>query len=256
MFTELTSSPQWSLAIIVLGIAAACAAFALLRGAFRLVISTAMLAVSLWVAYWVWMETPGWWDRVWQNPPTWVPFVLPAIAGLASFILLRKIVKTILNPFGTIGGKPESPMGKLFSLVLSLVPTALLCLTVAIAIRHIGTLQQVANPDSQQTSALWKQIIDRYIPPAWLQRIDPLTDPARLTLAQWISFASDEHIPRAIPVSDPAALEEGVLSDPKLQKFSQDRRYGDLLRDPAIEKALKDPRVQRVLQELNLTKEQ
>jgi hypothetical protein len=104
MFTELTSSPQWSLAIIVLGIAAACAAFALLRGAFRLVISTAMLAVSLWVAYWVWMETPGWWDRVWQNPPTWVPFVLPAIAGLASFILLRKILKTILNPFGTIGG--------------------------------------------------------------------------------------------------------------------------------------------------------
>lgn len=254
MFADLMSSPQWSLAFIVLGIAAACAAFALLRGAFRLVIGTAMLAVSLWVAYWVWLKTPGVWDRVWDHPPVWMPFVLPAIAGIVSFGLLRKILQLILNPFGTIGGKPESPMGKIFSLALSLIPTALLCLTVFIAIRHIGTLKQVQNPDSQATSALWKTIIDRYIPPAWLQRIDPLTDPSRLTLAQWIALASEEHIPRAIPVSDPDALEQGVLSDPKLQKFSQDRRYGDLLRDPAIEKALKDPRVQKVLQELNLAK--
>lgn len=256
MLAELTSGSQWSLALIVLGIATACAAFALLRGAFRLVISTAMLAVSLWAAYWVWMETPVWWERIWQTPPPWVPFVLPAIAGVAAFFLLRKIVKTILNPFGTIGGKPESPMGKLFSLTLSLVPTALLCLTVAIAIRHIGTLQQVANPDSQQTSALWKQIIDRYIPPAWMQRIDPLTDPSRLTLAQWISLISEEHIPRAIPVSDAEVLEDGVLSDPKLQKFSQERRYGDLLRDPALEQALQDPRVQQILRELHLAKPQ
>lgn len=252
MLAELTTSPQWSLGIIVLGIAVACAGFALLRGAFRLVVSTAMLSVSLWVAYWVWMETPGWGDRVMQHPPVWVPFVLPALAGIASFLLLRKILKTILNPFGTIGGKPESPMGKLFSLVLSLVPTALLCLTVAIAIRHVGTLKQVQNPESQATSALWKTIIDRYIPPAWLQRLDPLTDPSRLTLAQWIAFASEEHIPRAIPVSDPEALEQSVLRDPKLQKFSQEKRYGDLLRDPAIEKALKDPRVQKVLEELKL----
>lgn len=256
MIAELTNGSQWSLAMIAMGITAASAAFALLRGAFRLVVATAMLAASLLVAYWVWMETPGWWDRVWQNPPAWVPFLLPAIAGVAAFFLLRKILKTILNPFGTIGGRPVSPVGKLFSLTLSLVPTALLCLTVAIAIRHIGTLQQVANPDSQKTSALWKKVIDRYIPPAWMQRIDPLTDPSRLTLAQWISFLSEEHIPRAIPVSDPDALEESVLRDPKLQKFSQERRYGDLLRDPALEKALQDPRVQQVLRELKLTNPQ
>jgi hypothetical protein len=254
MIAELTSAPQWSLGLIVMGISATCAALALLRGAFRLVVGTVLLALSLGVAYWVWMETPGWWDRIWQQPPAYVPFILPLLGGVATFLLLRKVLRVVLNPFGTIGGRPVSPMGKLFSLTLSVVPTALLCLTAAIAIRHVGTLQQVADPATQHTSALWKTVIDRYIPPAWMQRFDPLTDPSRLTLAQLISMASDEHIPRAIPVSDQEALEQGVLSDPTLQKFSQEKRYGDLLRDPALEQALRDPRVQQVLKELRLAK--
>jgi len=250
MIADLSSSPYLSLGMIVLGIAVGCALIALLRGVFRLIITTSLLAVSLWVAYWVWLHTPGWGERLFSHPPVWVPFVIPAIAGIGTLLVLRKILSVLLNPFGSVGGRPESSGGKWFSLLMSLVPTAVLCLIAALLIRHLGTLRQVENPDSTALSALWKDVIDRHIPPSWLQRIDPLTDPLRLSLAQWISLASEEHIPRAIPVSDPGAIDPTMLQDPKWRKLLEERRFGELLRDPAIEKALHDPRVQKVLEEL------
>ena len=115
MFAETTALSQMSLGVIVVIIAAGCAVFALLRGAFRLVLSTALLAISLWVAYWVWMETPGLGERLFRQPTTWFPFVLPAIAGISVFMLLRKVVRLILKPFGTVGGTPSSFFGKIFS---------------------------------------------------------------------------------------------------------------------------------------------
>lgn len=250
MLAETTAHPQMSLGIIVMVITAGCAMFALLRGALRLVLSTTLLAAALLVAYWVWMETPGLGDRLFKQPPNWFPFVLPAIAGIAVFMLLRKVVRLILKPFGNVGGTPSSFFGKIFSLTFSLVPTALLCITGATAIRHVGTLEQIQNPQSLGTSSLLKKTIDQYIPPAWLQRLDPLTDPSRITLAQLLTMADQDYIPRAIPVAEEQLIRTTVLDDPKLQQLSKDRRYGDILRDPAIEQALKDPRIVKALEEL------
>ena len=250
MPADTTAVSHMSLGAIVLVITAGCAAFALLRGAFRLILATALLAAALFVAYWVWMETPGLGESMLKHPPAWFPFILPALAGSATFMMLRKTMRLILKPFGTVGGTPSSFFGKIFSLSFSLVPTALLCLSSATVIRHVGTIHEIKNPQSQAISALMKKTIDQYIPPAWLQRLDPLTDPSRITLAQLLALASEEHIPRAIPVAESELIRTTVLNDPKLQKLSKEQRFSDVLRDPAIERALNDPRIVKALQEL------
>lgn len=250
MLADTTAVSQMSLGVIVLVVIAGCAAFALLRGAFRLVLATALLTVALFVAYWVWIKTPGLGESMLKHPPAWFPFILPSLAGFATLIMLRKIMRLILKPFGAVGGTPASFFGKIFSLTFSLVPAALLCLSIAMVIRHVGTIHEIKNPQSQAISALMKKTIDQYIPPAWLQRLDPLTDPSRITLAQLLAMASEEHIPRAIPVAESELIRTTVLNDPKLQKLSEERRFGDVLRDPAIDRALKDPRIVQALQQL------
>jgi hypothetical protein len=246
---ETPALSQMSLGIIVLVIGAACACFAMLRGAFRLLLSTTLLAASLFVAYYVWLETPGLGDKILRNPPAWFPFLLPTIAGIACFIFLRKALRLVLKPFGTIGGTPSSFFGKITSLSLSLIPTTLLCLTGATAIRHVGTLEEIKNPAGNATSTLLKKTIDQYVPPAWLQRIDPLTDPSRITLAQLLAMAQEEHIPRAIPVAEEHLIRSSVLDDPKLQQLTKDQRFSEILRDPAIESALQDPRIRKAIEE-------
>jgi hypothetical protein len=252
MFAETAALSQLSLGAFVLVIVIICAGFALMRGAFRLIINTIILGVSITAGYWVWVMTPGWNDKIMANPPSWSAFILPITASLITFIILRKIIRFILRPFGNVGGAPSSFFGKIFSLSFSLVPSILLCITGATALRHIGSLDQIRNPAASNTSVLLKKTIDQYIPPAWLQKLDPLTDPSRITLASLVSLASKNHVPRAIPIEEEDHLRNTVLSDPELQKLIREQRYGDLLRDPKLNKALEDPRIQKALQQLQL----
>jgi hypothetical protein len=250
MLDSALSHPYVSLGAIVLGIAVICAVIALLRGVFRLMIHTAILTLALWVGYWVWMHTPGWGEMIFRPPPRWVPFVLPVIAGFATILTIRKFLKFLFAPANDDEENPRSSGGKLFSIAFSLIPTALLTLIAALLIRHIGTLRLVEDPNTRAISVLWKDVIDQCIPPAWLQRLDPITDPLRLTLAQWISLASEPHIPRAIPVSDPQALDAPWMADPKWRSLLEQGRYGEILRDPAMEKALSDPQIKKMLEEI------
>jgi hypothetical protein len=244
------SFSQMSVGGFVLVIGAICAVFAIMRGVLRMITASAMLVASAMVGYWVWIETPGIGQRMMESPPLWAPFVLPAVAGFATFITLQRLLRLILRPFGTSASAPSSMGGKMISLVLSLVPTSLICVAVATAVRHIGTIQEIENPTIPQTATLLKQTIDRYIPPAWMQRLDPLTDPKRITLAKLVSMASDEQIPRAIPVQDAGILQQGVMNDPRLQEMVKEKRFSEILRDPSIQRALDDPRIQKALLDL------
>jgi hypothetical protein len=114
----------------------------------------------------------------------------------------------------------------------------------------VGTLQEIEHPTIPHTATLLKQTIDRFLPPSWMQRLDPLTDPRRITLAKLVSMASEEHVPRAIPVADAQPLQEGVMNDPRLLAMAKEKRFSEILRDPAFLKALDDPRVQKALMEL------
>ncbi len=249
MFDDLMSHPYVSLGAIVVGIAAVCAVIAMLRGVFRLIIHTSMLTCAIWVAYRVWMLAPASGITWFPHPPAWLPYVIPTVAGIITFLALRKAYQFLSSPLQFLTGKPESSSGKWMTACLSLIPTALLCLIAALLIRHLGTLRQVEDPATRSISVLWKDVIDRSIPPEWLQRIDPITDPLRLTLAQWISFSRGSSIPRATPVSDPQALDSSWFADPKWRKLLEQKRYGEILRDPQLEQALQDPRVQKALLE-------
>lgn len=246
----MNSFSEMSVGGFVLVIGVICAVFALLRGIFRIVMATLMLAAAVLVGYWVWMETPGMAQRIIDHPPVWAPFVLPAVAGFATFCTLQNVLRILLKPFGSRATAPRSFGGKMISLVLSLVPTSLICVAVATAVRHMGAIQEMEQPTIPHTATLLKQTIDQYIPPAWMQRLDPLTDPERITLAKLISMASDEHIPRAIPVDEAGILQQGVMADPRLLELGKEKRFSDLLRDPAIEKALADPRIKQTLLDL------
>jgi hypothetical protein len=250
MIEDLMSHPYVSLGAIVVGIAVVCAVIATLRGVFRLIIHTSMLTCAIWVAYRVWMLAPAWGGMWFPHPPSWLPYMIPAAAGILTLLILRKCYRFLSSPLQFLTAKPESSSGKWISASLSLIPSALLCLIAALLIRHLGTLRQVEDPTTRAISVLWKDAIDRYIPPAWLQRIDPITDPLRLTLAQWISFSGGSSVPRAIPVSDPQALDPSWVADPKWRALLEQKRYGEILRDPQVEQALRDPRVQKVLLEL------
>lgn len=250
MIDDLMSHPYVSLGAIVVGIAVVCAVIAILRGVFRLIIHTAMLTCAIWIAYRVWMLSPAWGSSWFLKPPSWLPYVIPSTVGIVTLLTLRKLYQFLSAPLQFLTAKPESSSGKWLSASLSLIPTALLCLIAALLIRHLGTLRQVEDPTTRSISVLWKDTIDRYIPPAWLQRIDPITDPLRLTLAQWISFSGGSSAPRAIPVSDPQALDSTWISDPKWRALLDQKRYGEILRDPQLEKALRDPRVQKALLEV------
>ncbi len=244
------SFSQMSVGGFVLVIGAMCAAFALMRGVFRMITASAMLAVAVMAGYWVWIETPGIGQRMMEHPPLWTPFVLPILAGFGTFVALQKMLRLLLRPFGNAAAAPSSLAGKITSIFLSLVPTSLICVVVATAVRHVGTLQEIEHPAIPHTATLLKQTIDQYIPPAWMQRLDPLTDPRRITLAKLVSMASEEHIPRAIPVRDAQLLQEGVMNDPRLLEMAKKKRFSEMLRDPTIQKALDDPRLQKALMEL------
>jgi hypothetical protein len=248
MMDDLMSHPYVSLGAIALGIAAVCAIFSILRGVFRLILHTSILTCSIWVAYRVWMITPDWGSQLFRPAPLWLPYVIPSLAGIFTLLVLRRIFRFLAAPLRFLSAKPESPPGKWFSASLSLVPTTLLCLIAALLIRHLGTLRQVEDPDTRSISVLWKDVIDRHIPPAWLQRIDPITDPLRLALAQWISYASQHEAPPSLFLPEPLQLNASWIKNPKWRTLLEQKRYGEILRDPQMEQALRDPQVQKVLE--------
>ena len=251
MLDQLTSHPHASLILLVVIIAILCALIAFFRGVFRLLLLTSMLATSFWVAYRVWIVTADWANGWWQHPPDWAPYVLPSIAGLFALVFLRKLAHSLFSPLSWLGGKPESQAERSFSMTASLIPTALLCLIAVLFIRHLGTIRQIENPNTTALTALWKEVIDRYLPAEWMQRLDPLTDPLRLTLAQWISQfnqgAAHSEGTSELPAS------KRLLQDPKWKRLLREGRYSELLRDPELEEALQDPKVQKALE--NLRKE-
>lgn len=248
MLEQLTSYPHASLILLVVGIALLCAIVAFFRGVFRLLLSTSLLATSFWLGYRVWILTADWAATWFNNPPDWAPYVLPALAGGFAFVFLQKVVQSLFSPFAGLRGDPESQAGRSVSLTASLLPTAFLTLVALLLIRHLGTLRQIEDPNTTALTALWKDVIDRHLPAEWLQRLDPLTDPLRLTMAQWLTQISQGQSPPEKAREVPGA--KTMLQDPKWKRLLREGRYSELLRDPEIDQALEDPKVQKALEAL------
>lgn len=197
-------SPEWSLVGVVALIAIFCAVIAVLRGAVRLTWWSLRLAMAVVVGYWIWWYSVDWLLLMWKNAPIWGQVLVPLAAVVLIDTLLLRLKSIVLQPFRrqieSSDGTPRSGFSRLLSLVGSLVASAILGCLVLLCLRHLGNLEELKGQRAQSFFLPFKHAIDRYIPPAWTQRFDPLAAPERLTVARLLMIARGDTVPRAVPV--------------------------------------------------------
>lgn len=255
------SIPQLSLGTAVLVIFALCAGFMFLRGMTRLVVGTAVLSVSAWVGFRVWQVAPTLSVQWTGKSQAWMTHVVPVVAFLVCFFVLRKITKAVASPFGKSEGG-GSLIGTAFKLLLALVPTSLICLIGATLVHHTGSIAEVkaysqktngGNQAPAEFSQRMKGAVEAAVPEGLLKVLDPLTDPSRLNLAKLVARQADDS---PEPVIDPRTGKPIpraiIVDDPELQNLARDGKFGTLLRHPLLTKALADPKLQKLLRDLNL----
>jgi hypothetical protein len=246
-----------SLGSCTLLIFAVCAAFSLLRGLFRMVVGTIVLCISGYVAYLVWGRFPSF------DGLPWLSYAVPGAAGLGVCVALHKIVGFFTRPFSSeSAGGQRSPLQKLVRMGFSLVPASALWFSGATAVRHMGSVAEIGsyadsvhqNAPAQQTSFLAeaKGLIDKYLPQGWFQKVDPLSDQARVTLAKLIAGGGAQPPPKAIPVLEEPEIRNLILNDPKLRELAREQRYADILRDPRLDQVIANPDLRQMLAGLPL----
>jgi hypothetical protein len=261
---SLESLPQLSLGTAALIIFAVCAGFVLLRGITRMITGTAVLGLSVWIAFRVWQIAPSL-SLDWTGKSlAWITNGLPAAALLVSFLVIRLIANAVIRPFYKPHGNsiPSTLAGTACRLVFALVPTSLIFFLVALMANHAAAVADV-RASSSKTSApsdaaptgfsqRLTSLVETHFPEKWQQMLDPFADPSRLALAKLIAAQSEspqqpvinpetgKPIPRAIIVDDPA-----------LQKLAREGKFDTLLRHPLLTKALADPRVKKLLKDLS-----
>jgi hypothetical protein len=259
------SIPQLSLGTAALIIFAVCAGFVLLRGMTRMIIGTVVLSLSAWIGFRVWQQAPTLSIEWTGKSMPWIVNGLPVLAFVVSFFLIRKIAKTIARPFGKSDGeeKPRSIIATAFRLLLALIPTSLIWLVGATLVHHTGAIAEVraysekSNGIQENTpdgfGQRLKSSVEAALPESWIRTLDPLAAPNRLTLAKLIAAQSDSPLE---PVIDPRTGKPipraVIVDDPDLQNLARDGKFGTLLRHPLLTKALADPKLQKLLRDLNL----
>ncbi len=259
------SIPQLSLGTAVLIIFAACAGFLLLRGMTRMIVATIVLGLSAWIGFLVWRQAPTLSvDWTGKSLP-WITNGLPVAAFLTAFFIIRKIAMLIARPFGKSkeGEPPRSFVAMGFRLLVALIPTSLICIIAAALVHHAGSVAEVraysekstgkkkAAPDSN--SQRLKSSVEAVLPASWLDALDPLTQPTRLTLAKLIAAQSGApHQPLIDPKTGKPIPRAIIVDDPALQNLAREGKFDTLLRHPLLTKALADPKIQKLLRDLHL----
>ncbi|MEX1114536.1 MAG: hypothetical protein WEB53_04760 [Akkermansiaceae bacterium] len=259
------SIPQLSLGTAALIIFAACAGFLALRGMTRMIIGTLVLGLSAWIGFQIWQMAPSL-SVDWTGKSTaWITTGLPILVFIVSFFLIRKIIKTLVRPFSSSvdAPKPRSFAATAFRLLLALIPTAILCLIGVTLLHHNGSIAEVrafsekpigpgetAPPSFSQRL---KSAVETAIPASWLKSLDPLADPSRVNLAKLITAQSDSPLTPVInPQTGQPIPRAIIVNDPELQNLARQGNFGTLLRHPLLTKALEDPTVKKLLQDLSL----
>lgn len=252
------SIPQLSLGTAALVLFILCAGFVLLRGLTRMIIGTVTLGVCAWLAFRVWRVAPALSFEWLGTAHPWVTNGLPLLAFFLAFFLLRKITNFFTSPFSGGSGERGSRTlaGTAIRLLFALIPTALLWLIGATVVHHAGSIAELKASSENSKSGQGfieklKSSIDSTLPATWLAALDPLADPARLSLAKLIAAESSPQ--RALQI-DPATGEPipraVIVEDPALQTLAREGNFSTLLRHPLLTKALADPKIQEQLRNL------
>ena len=256
----LDAIPQVSLGTAALVIFAACAIVAALRGLARLVLGTAILAAASLTGLWAWCHAPAIAGVWFPNPPGWFAITLTAVTALATFFLLRVVVRTVARPVPPAdSGVSPGIVPRALRVLCSLVPAAILCFLGATLIRHAGSVADLRNFALTQVGvdtgsvpsflSRLKLSLDQSLPSAWFRLIDPLTDDARLALAKWITARAggDPRAPAIDPATGQPIPRAVIVDDPQLQDLARRGRFSEILRDPRLDAALADPQIRRTI---------
>jgi hypothetical protein len=247
-----------NLTTIALAIFVICAGFVLLRGILKILLGCLVLGASAWAALRLWQLGPELVKACFGAHLQWLASLLPIAAFLIVFLAGRILVKFLTSPFRNPDNpRPPLTLIRLLSAaVFTLVPTGLILTILMILIYHAGSISEIkqSTRSSTPTPATGfiqdlKSSVEKSIPPAWLQLLDPLTDPSRLALAKIITQQSQ---PQRTPAIDPHTGKPIpraiIVDDPELQNLAREGRFATLLRSPLLTKALNDPKVQDFLQ--------
>jgi hypothetical protein len=236
---------------------ALCAGFVLLRGIARMVLGTMVLGASVWLAFWVWQQAPGWSNQVLGKPAGYITTGLPIVTFVVAMGLLRGLVKFIVSPFVRSGGGEPSPFTN--------VPLRLLCAGLAAAglwlmgavwVHHAGSIAELRglvekSADGGEVSAYlerMKAAVEAVLPKDWLKRLDPLAEPARLALAKVIAAESSKVVASGIdPATGKPYPRAVVVDDPALQGLARKKDFSTLLRHPNLTRALNDPKIKQAI---------
>jgi hypothetical protein len=260
---SLDSLPQLSLGTAALILFAVCAGFVLLRGITRMIIGTAVLGLSVWISFRVWQMAPALSVEWTGKSLAWITNGLPVAALLVSFFVIRLIANAVVRPFHKPQGNsiPRTLVGTVSRLVFALVPTALICVIVAIIANHAAAVADVRAssaatgglPDTAPASfsQRLRSAVEAKIPEKWLRMLDPFTDPSRLALAKLIASQSESPLAPVInPETGKPIPRAIIVDDPALQKLAREGKFDTLLRHPLLTKALNDPKIQQFLRDL------
>lgn len=261
------SIPQISLGTAALVIFAVCAAFVIVRGMTRALVGSLLLAVSVWIGFRTWQAAPGLSHEWFGRSLGIVTTGLPLLAALVSWLLIRKLAAALARPFGkTEYSAPSriSPVARgALGLLLALIPAALVCLVAAILIHHTGAVAEIRafsgkSPGTREPapagfSQRLKSSIEHAIPASWLGTLDPMSSPARLTLAKLVAAGAEDPLEPVIDPKTGRPIPRAIIvRDPELQQLAREGKFSTLLRHPLLTKSLQDPRLRALLRDLSL----
>lgn len=248
---------QLNLGTAALLIFVLCAGFVVIRGIWRMLLGTVVLAASAGAAFYVWQHGAEWSLSLLGKPSGFLTVALPVIVFIVAMVVLRKIIQFVASPFTGSGDQaPRSFTNLPMRLVVALIPAGLLWLVGATLVHHAGTIAEIrgeANPAApvSDTSAFLQRMktsVESALPADWLKFLDPLSEPSRVALAKLIAAQAT---PEYEPVIDPATgqpIPRAILvDDPALDGLAKDRDFATLLRHPNLTKILNDPKVQALL---------
>lgn len=250
--------PEISLGTAALIIFGICAGYMFLRGILRTLVNASCLTLSAWVGFRVWQQAPTLAIEWMGKPSELVVTGLPVVAGCASFLLLRRLIRLIRTPTqppeedGEAGGS-RSLFGKL---VLTLIPAALLCLPAATFIHHASAVAEIRNsaelgssaPDASSLAGRLKNSLSAAVPESLMDWLDPLSAEPRLKLAKMIAAGNGQALQPVINPETGQPYPRAIIVDnPELNQLAEEGRFSTLLRHPLLSEALKDPLIREAL---------
>lgn len=211
--------PDLSASGILTAITIAFALIGFIKGTFKLILTFITLGAAATVGYLTFNATSDLIHQKWPDIPESTPLIVAAVAALATFLILRIILKFILNPFNTDSKKGSGIFG-------FLVGTAL-----ALGGLWLG-INQLIYQGSKQEIQYWLAQ-DETNPPTKL----PIISTIKQTFAR---STVGEKIADVYPIHDPV---DHTLAKLAAMRLTSTPNFTKLATTPTIAKTILNPEV-------------